>query len=372
MTHNATNKTWLVLPIALILAACGGGGGGDDGSTSGGSSNNTTAGSTATPTPTPTASSGATPTPTPTATPTPTPSSADQTSFAAINTSNRSEVIARYQDGLVPLKATTFSWTGNVSTCTPGDTPLNYKNAEVRLVNYYRAMAGLPGNVTLSLDESARAQAAALMMDANDQLSHAPTTSWICYTAVGAAAAGKSNLALSSGALNSGVPGMGGIGGIGLYVGDAGVTSLGHRRWVLYSRLSAVGTGDTPSANALYVIDNVGPVYTPANGTPWPPAGYVPRPVASPSQQWSFSYPGADFSNSTVALTDDANNAIATSNVGKLDNGYGDNTFSWNISSSATGWDRSPGDTKINVTVGNVLIGGVARSFSYTVTFITP
>ncbi|GAB7125737.1 hypothetical protein JCM19000A_02440 [Silvimonas sp. JCM 19000] len=266
----------------------------------------------------------------------------------------------------MPLKATAFSWTGSVSSCAPGDTPLSYKNAEVRLLNYYRAMAGLPGNVTLSLEESTQAQAAALMMDANSQLSHSPPTTWTCYSSVGATAAGKSNLAMSSGILNSG------IGGIGLYVSDGGVTSLGHRRWVLYSRLSAVGTGDTPRANALYVIGNVGAVYTPANGIAWPPAGYVPRPVSAPAQQWSFSYPGADFSSAAVTLTDDAGNAIATTGAAALDAGYGDNTYGWNISSSATGWDRNPGDTRINVVISNVLIGGVAHSFSYSVTFVTP
>lgn len=276
--------------------------------------------------------------------------------------------MARYQDSFKPLSATPFSWTGNVGSCNAGDTPLSYKNAEVKLLNYYRAMAGLTGNVALSLPLSAQAQQGALMMDANNALSHSPPTNWTCYTADGATAAGHSNISISSGTLN------GGIGGLALYITDGGVSSLGHRRWVLYSRLALVGTGDTPRANNLWVIGNDGPAYTPNSGTAWPPAGFVPRDngIFQPSMQWSFSYPGADFTAATVTMSNDAGGSVALSNVGQLPNGYGDNTLSWNIASSASGWDRSPSDTALTVHIGNAMIGGVARSFDYTVTLVKP
>ncbi|MDR3430219.1 CAP domain-containing protein [Silvimonas sp.] len=339
----------LTLQATLLLAACGGGGGSDS--------------TTSTPT--------ATPTPVPVATPTPTPTpvgNASGTAFAPIDTSNRAEVIARYQDSFLPLQQTAFSWTGNVGSCLAGDTPLAYKNAEVRLLNYYRAMAGESGNVTLSLPLAAKAQQAALMMDANSALNHSPPTSWTCYTADGATAAGSSNLALGSPTLNSG------IGGPGLYIKDSGVSSLGHRRWVLYSRLAIVGPGDTPRANALWVLGNDGPAVTLANGVAWPPAGYVPvdSHIADPAMQWSFSYPGADFSAATVTVQDDAGNPVALTGVGQLPNGYGDNTLSWSLSTSASGWSRLPADTKLSVSIANVMIGGSARSFSYTVTFVQP
>lgn len=334
----------MTLHIALLLAGCGGGGGSAD-------------------------SSSSTPTTVPTPTPTPAPvSNAGGTTFAPINTSNRAEVMARYQDSFLPLQQTTFSWTGNVGSCQAGDTPLAYKNAEVRLLNYYRAMAGESGNVTLSLPLAAKAQQAALMMDANDALNHAPPTTWTCYTADGAAAAGSANLALASPTLNSG------IGGMALYISDGGISSLGHRRWVLYSRLAIVGPGDTPRANALWVLGNDGPAVTLPNGVAWPPAGYVPwdSHIADPTMQWSFSYPGADFSAATVTLQDDAGNPVALTGVGALPNGYGDNTLGWSISSAASGWSRAPADTKLSVSIANVMIGGSAQSFSYAVTFVQP
>ncbi|WP_188704900.1 CAP domain-containing protein [Silvimonas iriomotensis] len=297
----------------------------------------------------------------------PTSTVASGTAFAPIDTSNRAEVMTHYNNDFLSLQATPFSWTGNVSQCNAGDTPLAYKNAVVRLVNYYRAMAGLPGNVTLSLDLSAQAQQAALMMDANNTLDHNPPASWACYTTAGATAAGSSDLSLGTPWLNQG------IGGIRLYVTDVGITTLGHRRWVLYSRLAVVGSGDTPRADALWVVGNDGPAYTPANGIAWPPPGYVPRDehIFEPaSMQWSFSYPDADFSAATVSMTDDAGNAVAVSGVGELDRGYADDTLGWTINGSS--WDRNPNDTRLNVTINHVMIGGVDRSFSYTVTFVSP
>src|SRR3546814_12342301 len=58
--------------------------------------------------------------------------------------------------------------------------------------------------VPLSSTLNAGAQRAALIMSANGALSHHPTTSWKCYSSSGAAAAGKSNLALSYPSIKSG------------------------------------------------------------------------------------------------------------------------------------------------------------------------
>jgi hypothetical protein len=46
--------------------------------------------------------------------------------------------------------------------------------------------------------------------------------------------------------------------------------------------------------------------------------------------------------------------------------------MAWNISSSATSWNRAPADTRINVSISNVMINGTARNFSYSVTLFVP
>ena len=65
-------------------------------------------------------------------------------------------------------------------------------------INYFRAMAGLPGDVVFDTTWNAQCQEAALMMIAEGNLSHSPPTGWACYSADGATAAGKSNLALGN------------------------------------------------------------------------------------------------------------------------------------------------------------------------------
>ncbi|UUZ48794.1 hypothetical protein LP420_40060 [Massilia sp. B-10] len=107
---------------------------------------------------------------------------------------------------------------------------------------------------------------------------------------------------------------------------------------------------------------------------PWPSRGYIPwtSKVADPTQPWSFSLPDADFSGATVTMTNDANQALTVSNVGQLPNGYGDNTLSWKLSSSAAEWSRAPADTKFGVQLTNVKVAYQAKTFQYTVTFFVP
>lgn len=271
-----------------------------------------------------------------------------------------------YNTIMLPSFSVPMQWTGSTAGCVAGTTSDAWKAAVVRTVNSFRVLAGLPGNVKINLAHSAMAQQAALMMYANNNLSHSPPSTWKCYSAEGATAAGSSNLAL----------GNAGPSAIHAYIADTGVPSLGHRRWVLSSRLGEIGTGDTTRSNDLWVFG--GEVTAPASattaGVPWPPRGFVPwnSKVADPAHTWSFSVPGADFSAATVTMSNDQGLGLTVSNVAQLPNGYGDNTISWSLASASSLWSRAPGDTKLNVQLNNVKVGGVGKSFQYSVTFITP
>ena len=100
-------------------------------------------------------------------------------------------------------------------------------------------MAGVPADITFNATKSGKAHQAALMMAAQNTLSHTPGSGWACYTAAGAEAAGKSNLALGSSGPKS----------INQYIQDSGAnnTAVGHRRWILSPRVVEMGTGDIPS-----------------------------------------------------------------------------------------------------------------------------
>ena len=71
-------------------------------------------------------------------------------------------------------------------------------------------------------------------------------------------------------------------------------------------------------------------------------------------------------------MSNDQGKVLSVGNVGPLPDGYGDNTMSWNLTSATSEWSRSPADTKLNVLISNVKVGGQAKSFQYSVTFFVP
>lgn len=309
------------------------------------------------------------PTPVPAPAPAPPPSGVLTAPVAPINAANRAEVVARWQDTY--FENTPFSWTGAVSSCAAGDTTEAFKRAVLKRLNYYRAMAGLPGNLSLDLAFSAKAQQAALMMDANDSLSHTPPTNWACYSADGAEAAGRSSLAYSS------FPGRS-VNLLDGYMQDRGANNaaVGHRRWILYSRLATVGTGDAPQANALWIVGagTTGPSASVA-AVAWPAPGFVPRALAAPIDRLSFSCPGANFSAATITMRNDIGQPLGIRVDSRSDNGYGDNTIVWAVDtaqSPTSGWDRGGADTRVDVTISGVANCSAGASYDYSVTFITP
>jgi uncharacterized protein YkwD len=263
-----------------------------------------------------------------------------------------------------------IGWTGNQAGCVAGVTSQEARDAIVRRINYFRAMAGAPSDINLSPDYNAKAQEAALMMSANQSLNHTPPNNWKCYTDNGAKAAGSSNLAL----------GVSGAGTIDLYMKDPGASNfnVGHRRWILYPQTKTMGTGDVSRsgsyypANSLWVFDlpnmwGARPATREAF-VAWPPSGFVPYRVVYP--RWSFSYPNANFDNAKVSMT--SRGASVPLRIERTNNGYGENTIGWIPFGLSDGsdWPQPADDTPYEVSVSDVVIDGQARSFKYTVTII--
>ena len=264
-------------------------------------------------------------------------------------------------------------WNGNVAAGNEGSTATPFKNAIYLRVNYFRAMAGVPAQIVDNASFSADAQKAALMMSSNNALSHTPPSSWINYTAAGANAAGHSNLASTFG-----------LDAILGYLEDSGSnnTAAGHRRWILYPQSTQMGTGDIPatgifmSANALWVVDDSTFGSTrPAvrdNFVAWPPKGFVPYTLIYP--RWSFSYPGADFSNANVSMT--RNGSALAVRKETLSSGIGENTLVFipeNLDpNNWPGPIRPASDTTTSVTISNVVFDRTSHSFSYSVTAFDP
>jgi hypothetical protein len=296
----------------------------------------------------------------------------EATSPAWLNTADRAAVRNSYFNVYLAAANRSLAWTGNTGTCNAGTTAQDYRNAAAQRLNWFRSMAGVPVGVSLDPTYSAKDQQAALMFSINRQLSHSPPTSWTCYTAQGAEAAGNSNICYSTGATYLEFdPGC-----VNLYMLDSGAsnTAVGHRRWILYPQTQTMGTGDVPgngtyySANALWVFDGNYGGSRPATRdsfVAWPPKGFVPAPVVY--ARWSFSYPGASFTAATISMHCNGSN-LALQQLAVHD-GYGENTIVWEPSACSM---PAGADAVATVTVSNVVIGGLPQTFSYTVRIFDP
>ena len=218
-----------------------------------------------------------------------------------IDTADRGAVLAAWEAEFERTEPA-MDYTGDVDSCTVGTTSQAYRDSVLQRVNWYRRMAGL-GTVTENTTYTSRNQQAALMMSAQRQLSHYPSSTWACHTVDGATAAGKSNLAL----------GIAGIEAIDAYMADFGTnnTKVGHRRAILYPQVQEMGTGDVPygestwASNTLYVFDtnlwaDRPDVRESRDFVAWPPSGYVPAEAVW--GRWSFSLARADFSAASVSV----------------------------------------------------------------------
>ena len=295
----------------------------------------------------------------------------NQVNLAADPTGSLANARTFYQQEYLSYASTPAGWTGSQASCQPGTTSLAFQQAVLRRINYFRALAGVPANVTFSADANRKAQAAALMISASGQVSHSPSTSWPCYSADASSGAGSSNLFLGEFSWNA----------ITGYMRDPGGlnSAAGHRRWILYPQTQTMGSGDVPaagaysSANALVILDGHYGDPRPATRygfVAWPPPGYVPAPLVF--ARWSFSYPLADFSQARVSMSSNGANVPVT--LAPVTNGFGENTLVWvpyNLSDAAS-WPVQAINTSLSVTVSNVLVNGAVRSFSYSLTVFNP
>jgi hypothetical protein len=252
-------------------------------------------------------------------------------------------------------------WSGSVPGCVAGDVNAGYHAATLQRINYFRAMAGLPGDVVLDAVKNAKCQEAALMMSANGDLSHSPPPDWTCYTADGAEAAGRSNLAAGYSS---------GWNAIDAYMADRNQPEVGHRRWLLYPRLASSGLGATFGGSwngyAMWVIGDWGNRPALPEWVAWPPQGFVPYQVVH--ELWSFTLSGADFTNASVTVRRDG--SPVESNVFVLTPGFGDPGVSWRVDE----FPMSPPaqDRVYNVTVSNVEINSIPLEFFYDVRVFSP
>lgn len=246
------------------------------------------------------------------------------------------------------------TWTGDVASCNAGDIGDQARANALRLVNLYRWLAALPPVVTDPAKDM-QDQQCALMMRANNTISHTPPTTWTCYTQAGADAAGSSNV--SSGPAVSSVDG---------YMIDPGnPTTIGHRRWILSSSLGPIGIGGTDRASCMWTLDGTGK----ANKawTAWPAPGAIPLQALTPahgtgvdSTGWTVQSDSINLAGAQVTVTMDGADQPVT--VTQLDANYGSR---YALRFNPMGWTTQAAKTY------SVSVTGVATPISYDVQVVS-
>lgn len=283
----------------------------------------------------------------------------------SVDPMNRASVVSFWDNVYQASEGVAHGWTGNIGSCTPGTITQEYRDAGLLRAQYFRAMVGLPTNITFHATSNAKCQESALMMTANGTIDHFPPMSWTCHTADGAEAAQKSNLAIGFSSLADAMD---------AWVIDNGISSVGHRRWILYPPQEEMGVGvafgsGSTNSQVLWVFGSPGGGFGTRPLSPewvaWPPEGFVPNQLVP--DFWSFSYDGADFGSATVTMSEGGSQFSVT--LETVEAGFGDNTLVWTQSLPAP---DSGEDITYSVTIDNVMISGSPRSFSYDVTVIDP
>jgi uncharacterized protein YkwD len=282
---------------------------------------------------------------------------------ASIDTGSKLSVARAYAK-LRKAEATPVSWSGSASSCTAGTNGAATRSATLTAVNFFRELGGLRP-VRFSSTLNAKAQRAAMMMDANSALSHTPPRSWRCWSKTGTEAAGRSNLAL----------GVTGAAAISAYMADYGDanTPVGHRRWIMYPPTTTMGSGSTGRANALWVVGtgSKNPGHTPS-WVSWPTPGYLPAGL-EPHGRWSLSstQPNVSLRSAKVRVRDFGGRSLKVHTYGVHD-GYANHTLAWKVS----GLQLPPGAARksYRVTVTGIKKAGStkSRTHSYVVRFFNP
>ncbi|RLV50063.1 CAP domain-containing protein [Nocardioides mangrovicus] len=297
-------------------------------------------------------------------------SSAVASPTGPIDTTSEAAVRTAYQQLWASAASTSIVPTGgSTSSCTTFTTSAAAQSATQNAINFARGLAGENG-VSLQAGYNSAAASSALIMAASGRLSHSPDSSFSCWTQAGKDAAGRSNILIDS----THNPSAARTAKLYLDDSDASNTAVGHRRWLLRPEATTMGSGNAQSGswfgNSIYVFtfgdDNAA---APAKAFyAWPSAGFFPTQL-EPAGRWSLSTSsGGSFANAHVSVTGPGGNALAVHQYAP-ENGYADNTLTWDVSGVAGTSSSSP--STYTVTVSGIS-GAAASSYTYYVRLFDP
>ncbi len=258
------------------------------------------------------------------------------------------------------MKNGALGWTGNYGSCIPGIISTDVKAKMITRINYFRRLAGVTNPLTHEAGTDSLCQRASLIMDVNNILTHFPPSSSSCYTLGGYEGANKSLLSNYS---------EGGPDGVVDFMDDSGVGNedVGHRRWLLWPCLNAVGLGATPNVTAIYVNTSYIPYPTNVEYHSYPGKGYFPNTFVF--DRWSFTMNGANFKDASVEMKKPDGTDITIKSI--LPSSGSEAAIIWNPASGQVN-KYSFFDLTYTVTIKNILIGGTYKDITYEVILFKP
>ncbi|MGE3687803.1 MAG: immunoglobulin domain-containing protein, partial [Acidimicrobiia bacterium] len=284
-----------------------------------------------------------------------------------VNVGSREEVRRFFQTVYRAAENVPAGWTGDVATCNAGTLSPAFLDATLSRVNWFRAMAGVSSDITFTAEKNALAQAAGVLQAANPgPFNHEPPNTWRCFSQAGFDGSRLSNL---------GGTGPGGIDGW-MFDNGGNNAATGHRRHILNPAQITMGHGGVPGgAGALHVLgESATPRPVARDGfVAWPNRGFVP--YSTVYSRWTFSLPPtANVANATVTMRRGGADVPLTIIFRESASGFGDSAINWRPTTlpDDSHWPRPTADETYTVTVANVVIDGVARTFTYDVTIFDP
>ncbi|MEZ4293382.1 MAG: CAP domain-containing protein [Polyangiaceae bacterium] len=260
------------------------------------------------------------------------------------------EVCQKWKDGHVVTTPDPLEATG--AECDAGTLKQGAINDTLVRINMFRWLAGL-GPTASDPAMNAGAQLCANLEAwwnfGSGQSPHSPPADSKCYTQQGAQFAGMSNIAWGSKS-----PAQ----AIDQFMQDNGnATTMGHRRWIVNPPLDDVGIGywktggQYGDAECLRVFGQGGAGPDP-DFVAVPNQGYVPIQLAT--WTWTFHADIGGVPNAQVTMLRVDDNTPLDVKVQKLNQGYGEDSVSWN----PQGWQPEAGKT-YRVTVSGLTGGDI-------------
>lgn len=260
----------------------------------------------------------------------------------------------------------------DVSKCEEGVVSDFQKELVLQRLNYIRSLHNLPPVIYEESDDVYTANCS-LVIAANKKLSHTPENNWDCFSKDAYTGCNKSNIFIQTGG-NPLIFGSEEI--VNAFMTDEGVDSLGHRRWFIDPWLAHISFGrvdDTVNKVLGAAVKVINDDEQSIAGSDIEyvayPYEYYPSELYNDSVMMSFTVVadklnkwkngGVDFITAAISIRDPQNKVLKITGMKFDKEGYGvPNNLRWFAESVKP-------NIKYNVTVTNVLVDNIPKSFSY-------